>query len=1123
MTDTLAPWHSLVAEVLALEEGTVAGRGSTTSFLALGGTSLRAIELISRGQRQHSRIVDIGRLLADAPLDAALAAATDSVPDTPAPVPPGDGYPASAGQLAILGYHELFGAAPFGLLFSADIRGPLSTARLEAAVATVTRRHESLRTVFADKPTGPAAAAGRCHLVPGGPEVLRQRLAWPAGDPVAEVHAQLAPSPEIDPYRQPVRFVLTEAGLDRHVLTVVAHHAVLDGWSIGRLFSEIFQRYGGGADRGPAPSPRLVAMEENRPGVRELADRRVAELADATNTDAPGVPDTGGDRTDRRGVRLHFRLSAVVRTAVEELAASVRVTRNAVLLAAWALTLARRTGATVELISVAAAGRTADTADLVGLVTRDLLVPCRTDDTTVVAFLRGVADAQTAALRAAAVPTRWLLDRLPRLAVRFSFAPHDELIPPSISCGDLDVSLVEGHCLGAAYDATLFVQAWEGEPRLALEYRLTALEPAAAAALAESFAATLSELAAAGPDVALATVRGLSAGQRRELEAWGDGGISRSEVGLWEFVEEVAARHPDDPAVNDPAAGRGLTYRQLIAAAEAQAAELAAAGVRDGDRVGLMIPRCTAEIVAVLAVLRCGAAYVALDPAAPAEVTRHALTTAAPSVVLASVDGGAGLAGWTALAPRDPWDHIGRTDPPPAPPADPGRVAYVGFTSGSSGRAKGVQVPQRGVVRLVTGADYLVDGGIARFARLAPLTFDASTFEIFATLGGGGCLEVFPPRTPSGPALSRFLTERGITGCLLTTGLFRLLVAYHVDAFAGVRQVLTGGDVGRADDFRRLLHAHPGLRLIHVYGPTENTVFSSIDVVDSGYQVTDPPRIGRPVAGSTAVVLDPAGWLLPAGAVGELYVGGSGLAVDYLGEPDLTAKSFGPFAEGPHERLYRTGDLVRWDAYGHLVFVGRADDQVKIRGFRVEPAGVERVLREHPEATDAAVLVVRDGVDARLAAVVTPGSTPVERLRDWAVHRLPAHEVPALWVTVDAMPLRTNGKLDLDALRALVGGSARLAEPLTTASAPLPEPDLTDLVVSVWAEVLGTKEFGLDDPFFDVGGDSLLLTAVRARLRDALPTARFTALDLFRYPTISTLVLFLRERTGPEVLNVHNG
>jgi acyl-coenzyme A synthetase/AMP-(fatty) acid ligase len=395
--------------------------------------------------------------------------------------------------------------------------------------------------------------------------------------------------------------------------------------------------------------------------------------------------------------------------------------------------------------------------------------------------------------------------------------------------------------------------------------------------------------------------------------------------------------------------------------------------------------------------------------------------------------------------------------------------------------------------------------------RLAPLAFDASTLEIFVPLLTGGTLEVAAD-TPVAPGdLAVFLVDRGVTVAWLPAGLFRLMVDDAIDGFSGVRQIVTGGDVVSAAHVRRLLARYPALVVVNGYGPTENTTFTTVHVitVDDAGQVSVP--IGRPVAGTAVYVVDEDGHRLPPGQTGELVVAGSGLALGYLGAPEATAEAFVELAD-IEGCCYRTGDLVRWNSDGRLDYVGRRDRQIKLRGHRIELEEIENCLRESSLVSDVTVVAVGDpGTRRILCGVVatwTDGLTDL--LREHLAARLPAYMVPQLWSVVEKLPLTTNGKVDVAQLESLANrrpaGAALPDEPGPQPAAPVGsvvlDRDLADLVHRVWADVLGFSDFGLDEGFFDVGGDSLMAARVHTRLVELLPQHHIRIVDIFQYPTV---------------------
>jgi amino acid adenylation domain-containing protein len=373
------------------------------------------------------------------------------------------------------------------------------------------------------------------------------------------------------------------------------------------------------------------------------------------------------------------------------------------------------------------------------------------------------------------------------------------------------------------------------------------------------------------------------------------------------------------------------------------------------------------------------------------------------------------------VGPWKPDWEIGAADVPAAP-SDPGRVAYIAFTSGSTGEPKGVVIPHRGVIRLVHEAGYLMLGPDERVLRLSPLAFDASTFEVWGALLAGATLEVCPPGLISPAELGEFLEQRRVTVAWLTAGLFRLVQENAPASLGRLRHLLSGGDVVPHEHVARALAEHPGLTVTNGYGPTENTTFTTYHPVRRPGEVDGPLPIGTPVPGTRVYVLDRRGRLLGPRAVGELYTGGEGLAVGYVNDKEETDRCFGVFSPDVRERIYRTGDLVRIDQNGHLRFLGRADHQVKVRGYRIELTAISDALAGYPEVEDAIVTVV-DGTaaDKRLLAAVrlAPGTTvtPVD-LRNRLAGTLPSFMVPALWAVVDRMPVTPNGKVDRRALAA---------------------------------------------------------------------------------------------------------
>jgi amino acid adenylation domain-containing protein len=504
--------------------------------------------------------------------------------------------------------------------------------------------------------------------------------------------------------------------------------------------------------------------------------------------------------------------------------------------------------------------------------------------------------------------------------------------------------------------------------------------------------------------------------------------------------------------------------------------------------VPLLYERSADMVVSLLAVLKAGAGYVPLEPELPPLRLKGLLERLPCPVLLTQrsrlgeLQAAGGFAGEVLCS--EEWERLeseSEADLGEAVAAE--AVAYVNFTSGSTGQPKGVLVPQRGVVRLVKGADYLQIGPQDVLLQLSTYAWDAATFEIWGALLNGARLVLLErDQVLDFKTLAQVLRREAVTVLYLTTALFNRVVDEGLGMLSGLRCLIVGGERASAAHFARAAAELSGVELINEYGPTENTVFSTWHRVVGGEEAV---AIGRPVANSTVYVLDGELRPVPLGVVGEIYLGGDGLARGYLGSAELTAAAFVPHPWGEGERVYRSGDLGRWGAEGELHFVGRADEQVKLRGHRIEPAEIEAALRAHERVKDAVVVLrEKEGADKDLVAyVVGPeaGAPGVEELRRHLAARLPEYMVPAVFVALSELPLRSTGKVDRRRLPEVDGQRPGLA-----VSYRAPSTELESTVAQVWCEVLGLEAVGVEDNFFDLGGYSLKTIQVRSRLQRRL-------------------------------------
>lgn len=569
-----------------------------------------------------------------------------------------------------------------------------------------------------------------------------------------------------------------------------------------------------------------------------------------------------------------------------------------------------------------------------------------------------------------------------------------------------------------------------------------------------------------------------------------------------------------------------LTYRDLNSRANQLAQHLQSLGVGTEILVGICIERSLEMVVALLAILKAGGAYVPLDPGYPQERLAFILSDTQVSVLLTQKELVAKLpthtafvicldADWNALAkPTGGIAQNKKENLSTSVTAD--NLAYVMYTSGSTGTPKGVSVIHRGVVRLVKETNYahLTDEEI--ILQLAPISFDASTFEIWGCLLNGGKLVIFPPHTPSLDELGQIIQQYKVTTLWLTAGLFHLIVDEKIDALKSLRQLLAGGDVLSVPHVQKFLQTVENCQLINGYGPTENTTFTCYHPITAPLQAGVSIPIGRPIANTQVYILDNNLQPVSIGEVGELYIGGDGLARDYLNRPDLTAEKFiyHSFDSNLITRLYKTGDLARYLPDGNIEFLGRIDNQVKIRGFRIELGEIEREIAQHPDVREVVVLARQDKTsEKQLTAYIVPhynSRYTHNKLRNFLQQQLPNYMMPSAFVMLESLPLTANGKVDRHKLPAPSRERPQLEQAYIA-----PQTDLERLLAGILSELLKIDRVGIDDNFFDLGGTSISILQVAVRLQYELGI-ELPTVKLFQYSTIGSLANYLHSNQNSQ-------
>ena len=1110
----------IYAQVLGLDRV-----GVEDSFFDLGGDSLLAMRVVAAINKSMDAHLPVGALF-EAPAVAQLAPRIGDDGGGLEPLVAGERpavVPLSFAQHRLWFIDQLQGPSPiYNMAVALQLSGRVDVEALGAALTDVVGRHESLRTLFPAVDGMPRQLVVPLERADLGWEVV-DAIGWPEGR-LAEAIGTAVRDPFDLASQIPLRARLFRISEDEHVLVAVVHHIAADGWSITPLVRDLTVAYASRcAGRAPGWAPLAVQYVDytlwQRAQLGDLDDphSRIAGQLAYWEQALAGMPERLQLPTDRpyppiadyRGAKVAVNWPAELQQQVARVARAHNATSFMVVHAALAVLLAKLSSSTDVAVGFPIAGRRDPALDeMVGFFVNTLVL--RVDvagDPSIAELLAQVRGRSLAAYEHQDVPFEVLVERLnptrslthhPLVQVLLAwqnFAGQDSDSAAGMALGELEVTPLPADTHTARTDLTFSLgEQWSGAGEPAgisgvVEFRTDVFDAASVEVLVGRLERVLVAVTA-DPTRRLSSIDVLDEVEHVRLGGWGNRGVLTAPASAGVSVPVLfagqVARVPGAVALTF--GGRSWTYRELDEASSRLAHLLAARGVGPGERVALLLGRSAQAVVAILAVLKTGAAYVPLDPGQPDARIGFMLADAAPVAAVTTAGLAERLAGrdLVVVDVEDPVIETQLATALPVPAAED--VAYVIYTSGTTGVPKGVAITHGNVTRLLGALDAEVPvAGV--WSQWHSLAFDVSVCEMWGALLRGGRLVVVPESVARSPEdFHALLVAERVSVLSQTPSAFYALQA--ADALAPevgdqlrVEAVLFAGEALDCQRLGSWLGRHPGSpRLLNLYGTTETTVHASVREIVAADVDSAVSPIGVPLVHLAFFVLD--GWLrpVPVGVAGELYVAGAGAGYGYVGRAGLTGSRFVacPFGVSG-TRMYRTGDVVCWGADGQLRYVGRADEQVKIRGYRIELGEVQAALSALEGVGQAVVIAREDRLgDKRLVGYVTEsvsGAVDAAGVRAALGERLPGYMVPAAVVVIDGLPLTVNGKLDK---RALPAPEYRDADRYRA-----PESAVEEILAGIYAQVLGLERVGVDDSFFELGGDSILSMQVVARARAA--------------------------------------
>ncbi len=1128
------------AEVLHLEQTDI-----HANFFELGGHSLLAIQVIIRLQQVLQIEVPL-RSLFEAPTVAKLAEFVQA--NHPEDVPLAslgarstiprisrqENLRLSFAQQRLWFIDQLESASStYNIPVAYCLTGKLNLPALQQSLQAIVNRHETLRTCFSNASGEPIQMIAAEISLPLAIVDLENYPSQQAAEVQRQV-TEVAQQPFDLTQASLVRFRILRLSETEHLLVVVMHHIISDGWSLEVFFRELTVFYQAFATGQSSPLPNLpiqyvdFAYWQRQWLQGDVLQSQLSYWKQQLGGDLPVLqlpidhlrPPVQTYRGAVHQQQLPERLTEALKAVSQEAGTTLAMT----LLAAFKVLLHRYSGQDDILVGSPIAGRNQlETEGLIGFFVNTLVL--RSDLSGNPSFRELLHRVREVSLEAYAhqdLPFEKLVEELkpdrdlsrsPLFQVVFIMNPPWTKGTSQDQSGlTIAPSSLQVQTGTSKFDLTLAMRDTGNGLSALFEYSTDLFDEATIVRM-QGHLQTLLEGIVANPDQRLSALPLLTtAEQQCLLVEWNQTQTAYpKDAAIHQLFEAQVKQTPD--AIALILQDQSLTYQELNDRANQLAHSLRALGVDAEALVGICLDRSIDMIVGLLAILKAGGAYVPLDPAYPPERLAYMMADAQLAFLLTEQAFLEKLpnppaktlcmdASWTTIRQesRENLTHAVKAD----------HLAYVMYTSGSTGNPKGVKVIHQGVVRLVQDTNYVNLSAAEVFLQLAPIAFDASTLEIWGCLLNGARLVLSPAHTCSLAEIGQVIQHNQITILWLTAGLFHLMVDEQLERLKSVRQLLAGGDVLSVSHVQKFLQQSENSTLINGYGPTENTTFTCCYPIVDGTQIETSVPIGRPISNTQVFVLDGSFNPVPIGVPGELYVGGDGLAQGYLNRPELTEQKFiaNPFSDRPHDRLYKTGDLVRYRADGTLEFLGRLDNQVKIRGFRIELGEIETVLSRCPKVREAAIVVQTQDSDKRLVAYVVPNSEQLltsQELRAFLKETLPDYMVPSIFMLLDALPLTPNGKIDR---RALPSASP---SPAVEDTFVAPQDELELQLTQIWQDVLSVESIGIHDNFFELGGHSLLGVRLVAQIEKALHQSLSVA-SLFQAPTIEQLATVLRKQ-----------